>query len=390
MDQKKIGEFIAKLRKEKNLTQEELADKLNVNSKTVSRWENGNNMPDYSILNSLCEEFDINVLELLNGEKKKADNKVFEEYMKYKDKANKRKRILYLIIIFLLVIVSILGIYFLNNYKKVAVYRLNAVSNNFSYTDGILLKSNIKYVMKYGKLVITNHDIKEEDIVDVEVAYKNDDRYYLVTSYKDGATIIEEYGYGEVFNEKNIKHIPNDLYLIIFYKVGDKIVHEEIAMEVIEEMNNNKIINIKEKSGFKNNTPREIDLTYYDSVDNYKDFLLKNGFVEVDKDHCHTMCSYNCLEKEIGKNEYISFSYVAEYVSYYFENDDVIVKASSPYDDNSKDIQLRYQSKKNNERFVIRYDFNNGLYNYYGKEKEYLSSNIHFVDNFNKYRIYKK
>ncbi len=51
MNQEKIGKFITTCRKEKNLTQEELAEKLNVSNKSVSRWENGKNMPDYSILN---------------------------------------------------------------------------------------------------------------------------------------------------------------------------------------------------------------------------------------------------------------------------------------------------------------------------------------------------
>lgn len=51
MDQKKIGSFIKELRKEKNLTQEQLAEKFNVSRRTVSRWETGNNMPDLDILN---------------------------------------------------------------------------------------------------------------------------------------------------------------------------------------------------------------------------------------------------------------------------------------------------------------------------------------------------
>lgn len=50
MDQQKIGAFLKKLRKEKNLTQEQLAEQLNVSGRTVSRWETGSNMPDISIL----------------------------------------------------------------------------------------------------------------------------------------------------------------------------------------------------------------------------------------------------------------------------------------------------------------------------------------------------
>ena len=55
MDQKKIGSFLKELRKEKGLTQEQLAERLKVSSRSVSRWETGNNMPDLSILVELSD-----------------------------------------------------------------------------------------------------------------------------------------------------------------------------------------------------------------------------------------------------------------------------------------------------------------------------------------------
>lgn len=67
MDQKKIGSFIASLRKEKNLTQEELGKKLCVSNKTVSRWENGNYLPDIETLRLLSKEFSVSMEELLDG-----------------------------------------------------------------------------------------------------------------------------------------------------------------------------------------------------------------------------------------------------------------------------------------------------------------------------------
>lgn len=59
MDQVKIGNFLKKLRKEKGITQERLAEILNVSGRTVSRWENGNNMPDISILVDIADYYDI-------------------------------------------------------------------------------------------------------------------------------------------------------------------------------------------------------------------------------------------------------------------------------------------------------------------------------------------
>ena len=70
MDQQKIGEFLKTLRKENNLTQEELADKLNVSRRTVSRWETGSNLPDLGILVELADFYDFDMREIFNGERK--------------------------------------------------------------------------------------------------------------------------------------------------------------------------------------------------------------------------------------------------------------------------------------------------------------------------------
>lgn len=70
MDQKKIGSFLKELRKQKGITQEELAEQLNVSGRTVSRWETGNNMPDISILIELAELYDVSIPEIVNGERK--------------------------------------------------------------------------------------------------------------------------------------------------------------------------------------------------------------------------------------------------------------------------------------------------------------------------------
>ncbi len=70
MDQKKIGSLLKKLRNEKGLTQEQFAEMVNVSNRTVSRWENGNNMPDLDILIQISDYYEIDLRELLDGERK--------------------------------------------------------------------------------------------------------------------------------------------------------------------------------------------------------------------------------------------------------------------------------------------------------------------------------
>lgn len=69
MDQVKIGKFIVQCRNEKNITQEELGEKLGVTNKTTSRWENGHYLPDIEMMQLLSKEFSISINELISGEK---------------------------------------------------------------------------------------------------------------------------------------------------------------------------------------------------------------------------------------------------------------------------------------------------------------------------------
>lgn len=80
MEQVKTGKFIAECRKEKGFTQSQLAEKLNITDKAISKWETGKGMPDASIMLDLCKELGINVNELLSGERLNEEN--------YREKAN--------------------------------------------------------------------------------------------------------------------------------------------------------------------------------------------------------------------------------------------------------------------------------------------------------------
>lgn len=70
MDQERIGQFIKKIRQDYNLTQKEMADKLGVTFQAVSKWENGKNIPDIAILKKISDDFNVDISEILDGEKK--------------------------------------------------------------------------------------------------------------------------------------------------------------------------------------------------------------------------------------------------------------------------------------------------------------------------------
>ena len=165
MNQENIGKFISKERKNKELTQKELADKLNISEKTVSKWECGKGLPEVSLMQPLCKELDISVNELLNGAKDPQEDKAIIEYVKYEKKKSKKK-IITLTIVSLLLITFILStiIYFFNSYNKIAVYELSGESQNFRYYDGILTKSNMYNILNFGMIEPKNEEISLDDI----------------------------------------------------------------------------------------------------------------------------------------------------------------------------------------------------------------------------------
>ena len=101
MNQMATGKLKKKKRKEKNLTQEQLAEKLGVSNKTISKWETGKCMPDYSVVKSLCEELEITVAELMDGEcaeersVRAYDDEQIMDLLKRTQELEKQKNLLY-------------------------------------------------------------------------------------------------------------------------------------------------------------------------------------------------------------------------------------------------------------------------------------------------------
>jgi transcriptional regulator with XRE-family HTH domain len=110
MDQNKSSKFISKLRKEKNMTQEQLAEKMGVSINAVSKWERGLSFPDVSLYKKLCKELDINIEELINGEKNNSgeDKEKTIIFAKNKTKKNTKKLIIILSIIFIIILCTLI------------------------------------------------------------------------------------------------------------------------------------------------------------------------------------------------------------------------------------------------------------------------------------------
>ena len=112
MNQIKIGEFLKELRKEKGITQEQLAEQFNISRRSISRWETGSNMPDLNMLITLAEYYDVDVREIIDG-KRKSENmneevkETLEKVASYNEMLNlkaMRKGILTMSIVFIILV----------------------------------------------------------------------------------------------------------------------------------------------------------------------------------------------------------------------------------------------------------------------------------------------
>ncbi len=190
MNQKKIGQFIKERRKEKKLTQEELADKIRVSNRTISKWENGNSIPDYSIINDLCVALDVSVNELLSGEKINKDDyqKRFEENflktMKYNNKKINHSTIK---IAIAFIIVLLVCLYF--GYKAFVINELE-IDN---YKEFYKIYNNEENKSTYIKEDIKN-DVEPNNKVSYngyyDVEFYLDPEYKLTNDINEGAEIL--------------------------------------------------------------------------------------------------------------------------------------------------------------------------------------------------------
>lgn len=148
MNQEKIGKYIATCRKNKKLTQEQLAEKLGITSKSISKWENGKTMPDVSLFHSLCKELSITINDLLSGETTSKNNLDLSadkllDYSKYIKKTEKKKSIILSIglitLIGLFLIISILifnKTFFKNSYELDYMNNISISIPRYSYYRG--------------------------------------------------------------------------------------------------------------------------------------------------------------------------------------------------------------------------------------------------------------
>ncbi len=196
MNQEKMGKFIAEMRKRKGLTQEDIARHFGITSQAVSKWERGINAPDISSLNGLAQILDVEVLELLNGEKidkkEKNINDTMVNSIKFYENRTKKKysKICYTITLFFFIILSaFLLLYGINNYNKLKVYSIES-------DDILSLSGKIMFNPKQKNLIIGRilyNDIytgtdKELQVKGINIKLITHDKVFIQTGNIESAS----------------------------------------------------------------------------------------------------------------------------------------------------------------------------------------------------------
>lgn len=180
MDQKKVGQFIKDIRKKNNLTQQAFANKYGVTYQAVSKWENGKNLPDMSLIKQICKDYNIEIDELLEG--------------KYKNK--NKKGFIFISIMLILIIIMIGFIFYFNKDDSFQFKTLSANCDNFS------ISGSISYNDKKSSIHISEveycGDEKLEEYKQIECGlyekYQNNEVLISSTSYSGNEYMnLEDY-----------------------------------------------------------------------------------------------------------------------------------------------------------------------------------------------------
>lgn len=217
MDIEKIGLFIKELRNEKKLTQKELAEKLNITDRAISKWERGKGLPDISYLEDLSKIFEVSILEILKGERSNEIHKEDILYsVEYGSKLEKEKtyevynRLLNIIIISIMLIVVAFNCRNIYHYYK--TYQFNPETDYNVHVSN----ENIKYDLEKIEFIRNNKGIifTEDEYQKILLELKTIEKYLKEKQKEDF--------YGEYKREDLNATFPQTLYISNILMQHDK------------------------------------------------------------------------------------------------------------------------------------------------------------------------
>lgn len=231
---------IYNIRKERNITQKELADLIGVSDRPISKWENGSTVPDLETIKKLCNELGISPDSIVKSEKN------------YKDRLQDFKRMVgkflnYILknifLIGFIVVFILLLAYFINNYNTIRIYNLTYESENITFEDGYFFKTKVLNIITINNINLEKINYEPTSTKIELYTYLNGDKHVIYESDTLNNIYIEESkSYSDLLTKDVIENIKNNLYIKIYTTdIDNNNYSYESKLILKQKLNNNKL-----------------------------------------------------------------------------------------------------------------------------------------------------
>lgn len=348
MNEKNIGSILSKLREEKGLTQKELADKLNISDKTISKWETGANLPNIDMIYRISQVFKVSFQNLLKArlEEEKIDEKLIKDIMNEFTETNKRKIKLIkigFIIALVISLILIIAIIFTNTYNRFKVYDIGVNKSNILEVDGVYVETRIKDLLSLNKIKIKGRDIQDSDTVSVDIYFiENEEKKVIYTSSE--LTGINFSNYQTYIKIKDLTKYIDNLYIrVTIINNKNKVEEYEEKLKFEKDFSNNKIYN---NEITENYNVSKLDKDYVKEKLLTKGFEAYNDKILIRNSKTGKMSYYYGANKIIYSFEKNNFSYR---YTYFF---DLMYLEVLTFDENNTEVD-NYKYDVYNNQIVI-------------------------------------
>lgn len=359
---------IYNIRKERDITQKELADLIGVSDRTISKWENGSTVPDLETIKKLCKELEISPDSIVKSEKN------------YKDKLQNLKRKLghilnyilnHIFLIGFIVIFILLLAYFINNYNTIKIYNLTYESENITFDDGYFFKTKVLNIITINNINLEKINYEPTSTKLELYTYLNGDKHVIYESDTLSNIYIEESkSYTDLLKKDVIENIKNNLYIKIYTTdIDNNNYSYESKLVLKQKLNNNKLC-YKEYIKEQNK--------------GIEDLGLQNPFLVSKSNEYNNNNTIQVLESDnsINKLESLGFTYDEKNDTYFKVDDDggiiefclsAKVLKKEIIIDNLK-YTTRYVADRNTVTFLVSEDKGKIIY----KVQYFLQSRTYF------------
>lgn len=280
MDFEKIGQFLRALRKERNLTQDQLAAELNFDRSVISKWECSKKLPSVENIDALAKFYNVSINELVYGARMNKENARDIRNLPIKiisdsERTIHRIRMTCLITAIAAIILVLMG-YFVSNYNSIKVYRVGGSTENYVVKNTLMIISKHRSYLNFGEIDNIGNDEDTISYDNYELYVKNGDTKIILANREDGDLVEGLEKIDNYLNFNNIKKFINNIYIDI-YDDDDNIV--TMKLDATLEMTNNKIFYINDDDATNIKSTKK-----YSNNINLPKFVRKNFKYDEEKD----------------------------------------------------------------------------------------------------------